>query len=85
MGGWLRRGGTVQGCSLFLASGRWLPAASTVIGYGSENQGTDKVHGAPLGDKDLANSKQRLGFDPEKKFYIPEDVRCFPHASEHER
>jgi len=64
---------------------RWLPASSTVIGYGSENQGTDKVHGAPLGDKDLANSKQRLGFDPEKKFYIPEDVRCFPHASLHER
>ena len=49
---------------------------STVIGYGSENQGTDKVHGAPLGDKDTANAKKRLGFDPEAKFNVPEAVRA---------
>eukprot|EP00160_Parvularia_atlantis_P014991 Unigene4063_Nuclearia_a/m.12338 Unigene4063_Nuclearia_a/g.12338 ORF Unigene4063_Nuclearia_a/g.12338 Unigene4063_Nuclearia_a/m.12338 type:complete len:693 (+) Unigene4063_Nuclearia_a:119-2197(+) len=49
----------------------------TVIGYGSENQGTDKVHGAPLGDKDVANVKSKLGFDPEKKFEVPDQVKQY--------
>lgn len=41
---------------------------------GSKNQGTEKVHGAPLGSDDIANVKKNLGFDPEKSFYIPKEV-----------
>jgi transketolase len=33
-----------------------------------------QVHGAPLGDKDVAASKKRLGFDPEAKFFVPDAV-----------
>ncbi|EER03118.1 transketolase, putative [Perkinsus marinus ATCC 50983] len=49
----------------------------TTIGYGSAKQGTAKVHGAPLGDEDLANVKKEFGFDPEKFFEIPTEVRAF--------
>ncbi|EER19488.1 transketolase, putative [Perkinsus marinus ATCC 50983] len=47
----------------------------TTIGYGSAKQGTAKVHGAPLGDEDLASVKKKFGFDPEKFFEIPTEVR----------
>ncbi|EER18661.1 transketolase, putative, partial [Perkinsus marinus ATCC 50983] len=47
----------------------------TTIGYGSAKQGTSKVHGSPLGDEDLANVKREFGFDPEKHFEIPAEVR----------
>ncbi|EER19418.1 transketolase, putative [Perkinsus marinus ATCC 50983] len=47
----------------------------TTIGYGSAKQGTSKVHGSPLGDEDLANVKTEFGFDPEKHFEIPAEVR----------
>lgn len=36
----------------------------TVIGFGSPQQGSEKVHGAPLGAKDLAAVKTHFGFDP---------------------
>lgn len=45
----------------------------TVIGYGSKNQGTAKVHGAPLGKEDGKNAKISYGFDHEE-FYVPEEV-----------
>ena len=35
----------------------------TVIGYGSKNQGTSKVHGSPLGAEDGKNAKLSYGFD----------------------
>lgn len=44
---------------------------TTTIGFGSENQGTEKVHGSPLGDTDLANLKTKFGMDPAKKFDVP--------------
>lgn len=46
----------------------------TIIGEGSKNEGTEKVHGAPLGEEDIANVKKKLGFDPSKKFFIPSEV-----------
>ncbi|MCQ3035728.1 MAG: transketolase [Bacilli bacterium] len=47
----------------------------TVIGYGSGKQGTNKVHGAPLGVEDGKHAKVDVyGFDHED-FYIPEEVR----------
>eukprot|EP01122_Echinamoeba_exundans_P000077 TRINITY_DN10061_c1_g1_i1.p2 TRINITY_DN10061_c1_g1~~TRINITY_DN10061_c1_g1_i1.p2 ORF type:complete len:675 (+),score=221.12 TRINITY_DN10061_c1_g1_i1:173-2197(+) len=49
----------------------------TTIGYGSSKQGTEAVHGNPLGDKDLADVKKKFGFDPEKKFDIDEETRKF--------
>lgn len=49
--------------------------AKTTIGKGSPNmQGTSAVHGAPLGEEELRLTKQNLGFDPDKSFYVPEEV-----------
>ncbi|MCD7894160.1 MAG: transketolase [Erysipelotrichaceae bacterium] len=45
----------------------------TVIGYGSINQGTNTVHGAPLGEIDGKNAKLSYGFDHED-FYVPDEV-----------
>ncbi len=50
-----------------------LIIVDTVIGYGSKNQGTSKVHGAPLGQEDGKATKQSYGFDHED-FYVPEEV-----------
>ncbi len=45
----------------------------TIIGFGSEKQGTSKVHGNPLGEEDGKHAKEVYGYDyPE--FYIPEEV-----------
>ncbi|KAJ1544956.1 Transketolase [Nowakowskiella sp. JEL0078] len=49
----------------------------TTIGYGSKNEGEEKVHGAPLGAADISNVKSKFGFDPEKHFYIPNEVTNF--------
>lgn len=46
----------------------------TVIGYGSPNQGTAKVHGEPLGEENLRAAKEKLGWPLEPSFYIPEEV-----------
>jgi transketolase len=46
----------------------------TTIGFGSSKAGTEKVHGAPLGEDDVVEVKTRFGFDPEQSFYIPEEV-----------
>ncbi|KAJ9101705.1 Transketolase [Naganishia friedmannii] len=46
----------------------------TIIGYGSKEQGTGHVHGAPLKSDDIAQMKQKFGFNPEDKFFVPSDV-----------
>lgn len=52
-------------------------AIRTVIGYGAPTkQGTYKVHGAPLGEEELRAAKERLGWPPEPKFYVPDDIRA---------
>ncbi|MFQ6791819.1 MAG: transketolase [Thomasclavelia sp.] len=45
----------------------------TVIGYGSANEGTSKVHGSPLGKEDGKNAKLSYGFDHDE-FHVPEEV-----------
>jgi transketolase len=37
-------------------------------------QNTGKAHGAALGAGEVAATKKVLGFDPDKKFYVPDDV-----------
>jgi len=49
-------------------------ACRTVIGFGAPNkQGSHDVHGAPLGDAEIAAARVRLGWD-HPPFEIPEDV-----------
>ena len=55
------------------ADGPILIEVKTVIGYGSANAGTNKVHGAPIGADDFAAAKKVYGWDyPD--FEIPEKV-----------
>jgi len=47
----------------------------THIGYGSPHkQDTAGVHGAPLGEDEIKLMKERFGWDPEKKFHVPDEV-----------
>jgi transketolase len=45
----------------------------TIIGYGSEKQGTCKVHGNPLGEEDGAHAKAVYGYNY-PAFTIPQEV-----------
>ena len=49
----------------------------TTIGIHSKVAGTAKAHGSPLGADEVAKVKQKLGFDPEKYFYVPPEVSDF--------
>jgi len=43
----------------------------TTIGYGSKLQGTEKVHGAPLGAEEIKRVKKAVfGRDPDKSFFV---------------
>ena len=47
----------------------------TIIGYPAPNlMNTGKAHGAALGDEEVAAVKKVLGFDPDKKFEVRDDV-----------
>ncbi len=49
--------------------------AHTIIGKGSPNrQGTNGVHGSPLGDDELAATKKALGL-PAEPFYVYDEVK----------
>lgn len=50
-----------------------LIEVKTVIGYGSVNEGTNKVHGAPIGSEDFAAAKKVYGWNY-ADFEIPEEV-----------
>jgi transketolase len=51
-----------------------LICCKTVIGKGSPNMGgTDKVHGAPLGDKEIAATREAIGWT-HPPFEIPQDI-----------
>jgi transketolase len=53
----------------------------TTIGYGSPKKaGTSSAHGSPLGDAEVAATKTALGWDPNVKFHVPDEVRA--HLSE---
>ena len=45
----------------------------TIIGYGSTNQGTNKVHGAPIGKEEFIKAKEIYKWT-EDDFNIPDDV-----------
>ncbi|HET6944126.1 MAG TPA: transketolase [Gaiellaceae bacterium] len=36
---------------------------------------TAKAHGSPLGENEVRAAKEALGWDPDKKFYVPDEVR----------
>ena len=51
-----------------------LIACKTVIGFGAPNkQGTSATHGAPLGDDEIAATREELGW-PYSPFEIPQDI-----------
>ena len=53
-----------------------LIECKTIIGYGSPNKaGTADSHGAPLGDEEIERTKRELGLPPDKKFFVPDEVR----------
>lgn len=50
-------------------------ACKTTIGYGAPNLGgTAKTHGAPLGDAEIAATREALGWQDEA-FVVPQDLR----------
>ena len=52
-----------------------LVIATTHIGFGAPTKhDTADCHGAPLGAEEVAGTKKALGFDPEKSFFVPQEV-----------
>ncbi len=50
--------------------------AKTKIGKGAITmEGSSKTHGSPLGEKEIRDSKEKAGFNPDKTFFISSDVR----------
>ena len=45
----------------------------TIIGYGSKIEGSEKTHGSPLGDEDIAELRKRLHWT-HPPFVIPDDM-----------
>jgi transketolase len=43
---------------------------------------TAKSHGSPLGEEEVRATKEALGWDPDKKFYVPDDVREHMNVTE---
>jgi transketolase len=59
-----------------------LIACKTHIGFGSPNrQDSHKAHGEPLGADEVRLTKEKLGWPPEKQFWIPEEARQFMQES----
>jgi transketolase len=47
----------------------------THIAYGSPNkQDSADAHGSPLGEEEVKLTKKNLGWDPDKYFYVPDEV-----------
>src|SRR2546423_6181065 len=52
------------------------------IGYGAPHAvDTAKAHGAPLGEDEVRAAKEALGWDPDEKFYVPDEVREHMNAT----
>jgi transketolase len=46
------------------------------IAYGAPHAvDTAKAHGSPLGEAEVRATKEALGWDPDKQFFVPDDVR----------
>ena len=49
----------------------------TTIAYGAPHlHGSAEAHGAPLGAEELAATKKALGFEPDRSFAVPDEVRA---------
>ncbi len=49
--------------------------ANTIIGRGAlELEGSEKTHGAPLGEDLIKRAKEHAGFPSDKSFFVPKDV-----------
>jgi transketolase len=47
------------------------------IAYGAPHkQDTSAAHGEPLGEEEIRATKQRYGWDPDKHFYVPDEVKA---------
>jgi transketolase len=52
-----------------------LIRVKSVIGYPAPNKaGTSKVHGAALGEDEVRATKEVMGWDPDKHFYVPDEA-----------
>jgi transketolase len=49
-----------------------LVVVKTTIGFGSTKAGTSAAHGAPFGPEGVRILKEKLGFDPDAHFFVPE-------------
>ncbi len=48
------------------------------IAYGAPNkQDTSAAHGEPLGEDEIKAAKKNYGWDPEKKFFVPDEVKQY--------
>jgi len=48
------------------------------IAYGSPNlQDSEASHGAPLGEEEVRKTKEFYGWDPDQKFYVPEEIDSY--------
>lgn len=55
-----------------------LIIARTIIGKGSPHKaGTSKAHGSPLGEEEVALTKDALGIPRQPPFYVPQEVTDF--------
>ena len=64
-----------------------LIIAKTVIARGAVGlEGSEKTHGAPLGEDVIKKSKEAAGFNPDETFVVPDDVlvrfRCVKERGE---
>ncbi len=51
---------------------------NTTIGMGSPNMaGTAGIHGAPMGEEELALTKKAIGWEDKPEFYVPQEVYGF--------
>ncbi|MBW3127407.1 transketolase [Hymenobacter profundi] len=50
-------------------------AVKTIIGFGSPLEGTNKSHGSPLGPENVRKTKEFLGWNPDEKFFVPDEVK----------
>ncbi len=51
-----------------------LIAIRTHLGYGSPKQDSPSAHGEPLGEEGLRSTKEFFGWDPDRRFHVPDEA-----------
>jgi transketolase len=54
-----------------------LIMVDTHIGFGSPKQDSASAHGEPLGTDNVMLTKEKVGWDPKKTFYVPQEVKTY--------